>query len=227
CKTCCRAIKRNKFVALPLYSWANGCWIGDRPPELSDLTYVEELVIAKAHTTKCWAKINTASNTNPLLQQRAASGNVCIHPHEISELATQLPRPMSSLYDEIVVIVVAGRQEANAETFRRTPLIVRRGYILRALNWLKAHNPLYRDIQIDYAALQEYPSDEDGCVPFPVQSQAPNATISGQNATYSGHGIDKMEEMFAESTDVDSEQDAHIPVSVSGKNSSHFESIVS
>ncbi|KAJ7033841.1 hypothetical protein C8F04DRAFT_873626, partial [Mycena alexandri] len=92
-------------------------------------------------------------------------GNVCIHPHEISTIATVLPRPMSALYNEIIVIFVSEDQEATAEMFKRTPFLVRRGHILRALSWLKANNPLYRDITIDLVALAEYPADEDGCVP--------------------------------------------------------------
>ncbi|KAJ7104099.1 hypothetical protein B0H15DRAFT_761963, partial [Mycena belliarum] len=105
-------------------SWANGCWIGSLPPELFGLSYAEELVIARAHTTKCWAKIN--SGTGPrILRQRAASGNVCIHPHEISEIATVLPRPgMSSLFDESVVIFVSDDREATADMFKRTPFLV-------------------------------------------------------------------------------------------------------
>ncbi|KAJ7091757.1 hypothetical protein C8R44DRAFT_578541, partial [Mycena epipterygia] len=149
---------------LPLYSWANGCWVGPMPTALSGLTYAEELVIARAHTTKCWAKLNAGSGPR-ILRQRAASGNVCIHPHEITTIATTLPRPMSTLYDEIVVIFVSEDQEATADMFKRTPFLVRRGHILRALNWLKTNNSLYHNIVIDYAALAEYPADDDGCIP--------------------------------------------------------------
>ncbi|KAJ6561391.1 hypothetical protein DFH09DRAFT_886465, partial [Mycena vulgaris] len=144
--------------------------------------------------------------------QRAASGNVCIHPHEISTLATVLPRPMSTLYDEIVVIFVSDDHEATADMFKRTPFLVRRGRVLLALNWLKANNPLYRDVIIDLVALAEYPADEDGCVPFPVQHQTTNDMIRGQNATYTGHGIDTTEAIFAEHPDID----ADIPLSLSG-----------
>ncbi|KAJ7467134.1 hypothetical protein FB451DRAFT_1040509, partial [Mycena latifolia] len=92
------------------------------------------------------------------------------------------------------------------------PFLVRRGRILRALNWLKSNNPLYSDITIDLVALAEYPADDDGCVPFPIQYQTANDTIRGQNATYSGHGIDTTEAIFAENSDIDSQ----IPLSLSG-----------
>ncbi|KAJ7199180.1 hypothetical protein GGX14DRAFT_307106, partial [Mycena pura] len=143
--------------------------------------------------------------------QRAAHGNVCVHPHEISELAMVLPRPMSALYDEIVVIFVSDDQEATANIFERTPFLVRRGHILRALEWLKRNNPLYCDITIDYDALSEYPAD--GHVPFPVQRQASNGTIRSQSSTYTGHGIDTTEAIFAMQDD---ETNSSIPVTTSG-----------
>ncbi|KAJ7179955.1 hypothetical protein C8R43DRAFT_941692 [Mycena crocata] len=40
---------KNKFMKLPLFSWASGCWIGDVPAALLNLTYAEELVIAQRH----------------------------------------------------------------------------------------------------------------------------------------------------------------------------------
>ncbi|KAJ7016799.1 hypothetical protein C8F04DRAFT_1244704 [Mycena alexandri] len=211
CPTCARCVRGRKFFKLPLYSWANGCWIGKIPPELASLTYAEELVVARAHTTKCWAKLNAGSGPR-ILKQRAASGNVCIHPHEITILATTLPRPMSTLYDEIVVIFVSEDQEATPEMFKQIPFLVRRGHLLRALNWLKANNPLYSDVVIDLNALAEYPSDDDGHVPFPIQHQYANDTIRGQNATYTGHGIDTTEAIFAEYTGTEGQ----IPISVTG-----------
>ncbi|KAJ7484496.1 hypothetical protein FB451DRAFT_1028110 [Mycena latifolia] len=212
CTTCARCVKGHQFFKIPLYSWANGCWIGALPAALYGLTYAEELVIARAHTTKCWAKINSGSGSR-LLRQRAASGNVCIHPHKISTITTVLPRPISTLYDETVVIFVSDDCEATAEMFKRTPFLVCRGRILRALNWLKANNPLYNDITIDLAALAEYPEDDDSCVPFPIQYQTTNETIRGQNATYTGHRIDTTEAIFAENSDID----AQIPFSLSGR----------
>ncbi|KAJ6541901.1 hypothetical protein B0H19DRAFT_888024, partial [Mycena capillaripes] len=149
---------------IPLYSWANGCWIGDIPPELSCLTYVEELIIARAHTTKCWAKINSGSGPR-ILQQRSVSGNVCIHLHEITILGTVLPRPMSTLYDEIVIIFVSENRETTADMFRQTPFLARRGVLLQALLWSKANNPIYHNVEIDMEALAEYPADDDGYIP--------------------------------------------------------------
>lgn len=114
CRSCRRCISGSKFVSVPFLSWANGCWIGEVPEELSGLTYAEELVIARAHTTKCWFKLTAGP-----LGQRAAHGNVCIHPHEVTKLARTLPRPISALYDEIVVIFVSGNQAATENRFTK------------------------------------------------------------------------------------------------------------
>jgi hypothetical protein len=118
---------------------------------------------------------------------------------------------MSTLYDEICVIFVSDDQEATANIFERTPLLVRRGHILRALNWLKLNNPLYTDIVLDYDALNEYP--EDGHAPFPVQRQATNGMIRSQSSTYTGHGIDTTEAIFAAQHD---ETESCIPITTTG-----------
>ncbi|KAJ7203078.1 hypothetical protein GGX14DRAFT_296570, partial [Mycena pura] len=91
------------------------------------------------------------------------------------------------------------------------PLLVRRGHILRALQWLKLNNPLYSDVLLDLNALKEYPID--GHVPFPVQRQATNGLICSQSSTYTGHGIDTTEAIFAAEL-ADTETD--IPITTSG-----------
>ena len=224
CSTCWSCVKDGKFIHVPTLSWANGCWIGDVPPELARLTYAEELVISRAHTTKCWMKLNGRGRSRGVSTQRAASGNVCIHPHEITRIATHLPRPMNELYDEIIVIFVSEDNQATEKLFKQTPLIVRRGYILRALQWLQQHNPLYHDIEIDWEALAEYPDDDDGCIPFPINIQTPNSTLHGQSATYTGHGIDTTEAIFAEQQgDITN----NIPISVTGEYVFHNKLLVS
>ncbi|KAJ7362353.1 hypothetical protein DFH08DRAFT_799399 [Mycena albidolilacea] len=148
CSTCAKCVKGRNFFKIPLYSWANGCWIGTIPPELSSLSYTEELVITRAQTTKCWVKINAGFSP---------------------------PFFISSLH--------LGTR-----------------HILCALNWLKENNPLYHDIEINLIALTEYPADDDGCVPFPVQHQSDS------------HGIDTTEAIFAEH----SGSDENIPLLVTG-----------
>lgn len=113
CSACSRCVKKKKFSSVPIMSWANGCWIGEVPPELSCLSYAEELVIARAHSTKCWFKLSAGPRA-----QRAAHGKVCIHPHDISTHGNVLPRPLSTLYDEIVVIFVSNGGDLCLKSWR-------------------------------------------------------------------------------------------------------------
>jgi hypothetical protein len=90
CHICNEDVKGNRFVRVPLLSWANGCWLEDVSGQLACLTYTEELVIAQAHSTKCWGKLKDGMK-NKCTDQWAASGNICIHPHEIQNIAQHLP----------------------------------------------------------------------------------------------------------------------------------------
>ncbi|KAJ7584425.1 hypothetical protein C8J56DRAFT_789933, partial [Mycena floridula] len=88
--------------------------------------------------------------------------------------------------------------------------------ILRALQWLKLHNRLYRDIEIDLTALAEYPDDHIGRIPFHINHQKPTSTICGQSSTYTGHGINTTEALFADNSDLDPNSESGIPISASG-----------
>ncbi|KAJ7579529.1 hypothetical protein C8J56DRAFT_796194, partial [Mycena floridula] len=200
----------NAFFKIPHLSWANGCWIGAIPAELGSLTYAEELVIARARCTKCWIRLTAGSGPQA---QRAAHGNVCIHPQEITTLAKVLPRPVSTLYDEIIddCTMIIDRtpetqQHPRYKVCAETPFLVRRGMILRALQWLKLHNRLYRDIEIDLTALAEYPDDHIGRIPFHINHQKPTSTIRSQSSTSS----------VCRQLGLDPNSESGIPISASG-----------
>ncbi|KAJ7877762.1 hypothetical protein B0H14DRAFT_3130161 [Mycena olivaceomarginata] len=55
-------VKKLKTVAVPIRKLFLGQWVLDRicARELATLTYVEELVISLAHTTKCWPQTRNA-----------------------------------------------------------------------------------------------------------------------------------------------------------------------
>ncbi|KAJ6536483.1 hypothetical protein DFH09DRAFT_1091443 [Mycena vulgaris] len=104
--------------------------------------YTESIDASAAECATMWPQLESDESLNelgkrlgkrlldshPMLRQRSASGNVCIHPHEISTIAAVLSRPMSTLYDEIVVISVSDENEATEDMFKRTPFLVRRGH---------------------------------------------------------------------------------------------------
>ncbi|KAJ7368229.1 hypothetical protein DFH08DRAFT_670698, partial [Mycena albidolilacea] len=145
-------------------SYANGLWVSQWPKELEDLIYLEEQCIARARTTRCMFKLEMGPTG-----QYASRGNVCIFVQDPGPLLTILPPPIAELFDEVAVVLVGGKDAAiTADMLKYTPLLVRRQRIIDALLWLKAHNPLYVDL--DASAVQrnaaEYP--EYG-VPLPVE----------------------------------------------------------
>jgi hypothetical protein len=138
---------------VPLYGYANGCWIGDVPSELQGLTFLEEQCISRARATRCTIKLEKGPSG-----QYASHGNVCIFPQEPRALAEVLPPPINVFYDEIAVIFVSSPDATvTEESLSKSPLLVRRKRILDALQWLKANNPLYKEVRIAEETLLDYP----------------------------------------------------------------------
>jgi hypothetical protein len=54
---CMESLDKKKMPTLAL---ANGLWIGDIPAELQDLTYAEQLLIAKVCHNRCIAKVSSS-----------------------------------------------------------------------------------------------------------------------------------------------------------------------
>ncbi|KIJ25640.1 hypothetical protein M422DRAFT_84980, partial [Sphaerobolus stellatus SS14] len=157
CKQC---IKKNAFIKVPLYSYANHCWIGEVPLVLQGLSWLEEQCIARARATRCVMKLQKGPKG-----QFASHGNVCIFPQEPSSLAYVLPPPINTLHDENAVVFVASAENpVTKETLDKPPLLVHQSRILAALDWLKENNPLYQSVEISHDILtHDYP--EDGVPP--------------------------------------------------------------
>ncbi|KAL1698256.1 hypothetical protein EV121DRAFT_218453, partial [Schizophyllum commune] len=116
--------------------------------------------------------------------QFASRGNVCIFPQDPSPLLTSLPPPLSTLHDEICVILVGSPStDISIEMLRRTPLLVRRSRIVNALLWLVANNPLYADLDVN--EVMRNASDYPECdVPIPVQSVLRTASTATEGSSY-------------------------------------------
>ena len=114
------------------------------PKELSGLTQVEEMLIARAL---------------PIIHvyikpggQRGFSGHCINIPQNIRELAHSLPR-----YPKDLPVIVV-RKKGKGNDFK--DLVVRRQVVTDAIHWLSRHNPLYSNIEINYQALVSLPENE-------------------------------------------------------------------
>ncbi|EJD40482.1 hypothetical protein AURDEDRAFT_70022, partial [Auricularia subglabra TFB-10046 SS5] len=107
-------------------------------------------------------------NVRTIHTQRGMKGHIIIYPQHPENIASCLPPSIENVMTSIAVIFV-GSTPPTAEWLRTKakPLTVRADRIRRALVWLKANNPLYRDIGIDDGVLSEL--EANPVLPFDIQ----------------------------------------------------------
>ncbi|KAF5341970.1 hypothetical protein D9611_001217 [Ephemerocybe angulata] len=190
CADCANHLRRRKLPPLAL---ANQTYIGEVPEELKDLTVVEEAMISRSRA-KCWIirlkEINhtlDVSNT-----QRGMKGHVIVFPQRPSEIARILPPPIEDVITPICVIFI-GSKPPSQEWLREKakPLLVRKEKVQNALVWLKAHNPLYRNIKIDHHLLGQL--DPVHLLPFNIQHILPSTESDTATSRYDAAEVEGQE----------------------------------
>ncbi|KZT31057.1 hypothetical protein SISSUDRAFT_959358, partial [Sistotremastrum suecicum HHB10207 ss-3] len=146
CREC--NLHRNRGTVAPL-SLKNGISLDTVPPELQNLTFVEETMIARCRA-KSWIihlKEEDRSSRRPPTQ-RGFKGNIIVFPQRPEKLLDVLPPSIHDIVTPICVIFVGGSSAPTKEWLKNkaTPLVARREKVRAALVWLKNNNPLYRHI---------------------------------------------------------------------------------
>ena len=132
----------------PPFSVANYRWTGPVPPELQGLTWIEELLIARAHLTGRIVRLQNR-NANSFFSLK---GHVILLPQDTTELLNILPIPPSSLPD-LVRVVWVGRPVRNVDVLR-DHFSVRTRKVYDALLWLVQNNEDYKDVTIDHSQFE-------------------------------------------------------------------------
>ncbi|KAJ7653749.1 hypothetical protein B0H17DRAFT_957348 [Mycena rosella] len=105
--------------------------------------------------SKCWI-IQLKENQVLVLQstQHGIKGHIIIYPQRPSEVAHILPLSVEDITAPVCVLFV-GSAAPNPEWLHEhaKPLAVNAARVRHALQWLKQHNPLYRDITINEECL--------------------------------------------------------------------------
>lgn len=150
----------------PPLSLSNGMWIGDIPEELQDLTFTEELLIARAHP-RCYVfKLfprMSRYGISPEGLQRGMKGNITSYHANVDSIAemvqgNMMPRPLSIL-PHLIAVCFIGVGKLPKDWIRKT-FAVRRDKLRRALHWLKDNNVFYKDIEIPEQRIQDLPEDD-------------------------------------------------------------------
>lgn len=162
CNMCRASMERGKRPPLSL---SNELWIGDPPEELRDLTFTEEILIARAHPRcyvfKMFPRMNRYGVARESLQ-RGMRGNVTSYHANVDSIADMvegniMPRPMSVL-PHLIAVCFIGIGKLPKDWIKKT-FAVRRDKLRRALLWLKENNRFYEDVQISEQRLQTIPED--------------------------------------------------------------------
>jgi len=145
CKTCHHSIAKGKVPSMAL---ANGNWIGDIPKELADLTFAEQLLVARVRHNRCIVRVSSGMH-----KMRA---NAISFTNPIAKVYDTLPPPIKDI-DEVLAFIYTGPCRPTKADFERTPLLVRRRQVRAALDWLKLNHCDYHDLDISQRNLDQYP----------------------------------------------------------------------
>jgi hypothetical protein len=145
CSTCQQALQKGK---VPKYALANGLWLGSIPDELKDLTFSEKMMIARVRHNRAVVRISSG--------RAKMISNIIMHSSPTLKVYRALP-PSQAEMKEVLAFIFTGSAQPTEEDFKRTPFLVRRDKVSRALDWLKLNHCDYRDLEISDENLESYP----------------------------------------------------------------------
>jgi hypothetical protein len=148
CDGCRKHIRKNQ---IPPRALARGLWVGKVPEELASLRFVEKLLIARVRVNSCFVRVASSG-------LRKMASHVIAFESPVPKVYRRLPPPVEDL-DEVLAVLFTEPCKPSEKEFQRTPLLVRRNHVARALEWLKLNHVDYTDLEISYEELNRYPED--------------------------------------------------------------------
>jgi Helitron helicase-like domain at N-terminus/PIF1-like helicase len=141
----CRSSIRN--AKIPRLALANNLWLGKVPEELKSLRFVEKLLIARVRHTCSYVKVGSG--------MRKMKANIIAFESPIPKIYNILPPPRDDM-DDVLAILFTGPCKPTPEDLKRTPFLVSRNHVAKALEWLKLNHSDYADIEISDKNLGQY-----------------------------------------------------------------------
>ena len=146
CPICVESLDKNKMPTLAL---ANGLWIGEIPDELQNLTYAEQLLIARVYHNRYVVKV--------LSGMRKMCANPISFSNPMPKIYNVLP-PIEDM-DEVLAFIYTGPCKPTKADFQQTQLLVRCLKVSKVLHWLKLNHVDYYDCEILDKNLASYPEE--------------------------------------------------------------------
>ena len=160
CDHCRSSIRNGKIPCLAL---ANNLWLGKVPEELKNLRFVEKLLIAHVRHTCSYVKVASG--------MRKMKANIIAFESPIPKIYNVLPPPRDDM-DDVLAILFTGPCKPTSEDLKRTPFLVRRNHVAKALEWLKLNHCDYADIEISSKNLDQY---DENSSPVSIEYRESNA----------------------------------------------------
>ena len=154
CEDCRVHVRKGKVPRLAL---ARGLWLGNVPPVLGNLSFVEKLLVARVRHTCAFVKVASG--------MRKMKANIVAFESPIQKIYNTLPPPREDL-DEMLAILFTGPCKPTSEDYARTPFLVRLNAVINALEWLKLNHVDYADIDISRENVMQY---EENTPPVSVE----------------------------------------------------------
>lgn len=189
CNECFRALQRKQ---LPKFSLANDMWIGEIPKELSMLTLPERMLIAiyypSAYIFKLFPKKTGSRAWDQSQMYQGLKGNVSTYrldPKQVANMidGVTMPPPVGIL-SSTIGITFLGPSELPEKTMPNI-FRIQRARVKSALLWLKANNPLYRNIVISEHNLLQLP--ENGIPEELILTARYSSDLDALNAEQDGY----------------------------------------
>ena len=145
CQPCLQSLKKGKVPKLAL---ANGLWLGPVPDALKGLTFAESMMIARIRHNRAVVRVSSG--------RAKMVANVIMFSNPTLAVYRMLP-PSRDEMKEVLAFIFTGSAQPTEENFKRTPFLVRREKVSKALDWLKLNHSDYKDLEISGENLASYP----------------------------------------------------------------------
>ena len=145
CRACLTSLQKGKAPKLAL---SNGLWLGPVPDALKGLTFAESMMIARIRHNRAVVRVSSG--------RAKMVANVIMFSNPTLAVYRMLP-PSRDEMKEVLAFIFTGSAQPTEEDFKRTPFLVRREKVSRALDWLKLNHRDYRDLEISSENLASYP----------------------------------------------------------------------
>ncbi|KAI0713342.1 hypothetical protein C8Q76DRAFT_768500 [Earliella scabrosa] len=115
--------------------------------ELKDLSYAEELLIARYQQNYCVTHVKGG--------QKCLRANMILFEQPVAKVYDVLPPPQKKM-ENCLAILFSGTAKPCEDNYKCTPFLVRHHVVLRALRWLALNHELYDDMVISEDNLATY-----------------------------------------------------------------------